>query len=387
MQATTEATTEALTEAIYDAALDPAHWPAVLARLKAAFRTEAETFYVLDFHTRQVGEAHLAGVAPEWLARFNRCYFAADNPWNVHSTSLHRLGMVRTNERLERFTRQPGVLFRSGYYNEWMRPQGFHHSIGNTLTSDRQAIANVTLLRAPDLPRFNRREVRLFEQLSVHFVRALRVRQHLEGLQVQRDGLARALDQVGDALLLLDDRGRLLHGNRAALERLAHRDGLQLRQGQVEPTQHALRARFQAWLAAHAAGSGAAACVPDTLLLGRALSRLPLALRASGWTLPISSWHGARRGVLISMSPPAAQRTQSNAAALRGLYQLTPAEARLTQALCDGMNLREAAEALDITYGTARTRLKAVFGKTGTHRQAALIAQVRRDLPPPHTPH
>ena len=64
-----QATTEALTEAIYDAALDPAHWPAVLARLKAAFRTEAETFYVLDFHTHQVGEAHLAGVAPEWLAR------------------------------------------------------------------------------------------------------------------------------------------------------------------------------------------------------------------------------------------------------------------------------------------------------------------------------
>jgi DNA-binding CsgD family transcriptional regulator/PAS domain-containing protein len=379
--------TEALTEAIYDAALDPAHWPAVLAHLKSAFRTEAETFYVLDFHTRQVGEAHLAGVAPEWLARFNHFYFAADNPWNVHSTSLHRLGMVRTNERLDRFTRQGGALFRSSYYNEWMRPQGFHHSIGNTLTSDRQAIANVTLLRAPDLPRFNRQEVRLFEQLSVHFVRALRVRQHLERVQTQRDGLAQALDHVDDALLLLDERGRLLHGNRAALERLARRDGLQSRHGLVEPTQMAQRARFHAWLAAHAADSTAAASVPDTLLLGRDVSHLPLALRASGWTLPLSSGHSARRGVLISMSPPAAQRTASNVAALRGLYQLTPAEARLTQALCDGLNLREAAEALDITYGTARTRLKAVFGKTGTHRQAALIAQVHRDLPPPHAPH
>ncbi len=379
--------TEALTEAIYDTALDPAQWPAVLGHLKSAFRTEAETFYVLDFGTRQIGEAHLAGVAPRWLASFNQFYFAPDNPWNVHSTSLHRLGMVRTNERLDRFTRQRGALQRSSYYHEWMRPQGFHHSIGNTLTSDRHAIANVTLLRAPDLPRFTPQEVRLFEQLSVHFVRALRVRQHLESVQLQRDGLAHVLDRVGDALLLLDERGHLLHANRAALDRLAQRDGLQWRHGAVEPSHSGQRAPFMAWLAAHAEGSRTAASVPDTLMLARGASRLPLALRASGWTLPISSWHGTRRCVLVSLGPPAAQRAAVNTEALRGLYQLTPAEARLTQALCNGLNLREAAEAVGTTYGTARTRLKAVFGKTGTHRQAELVAQVRRDLPSPLAPH
>jgi DNA-binding CsgD family transcriptional regulator len=378
--------TDALTESIYDAALDAAHWPSVLGQLKTAFRTEAETFYVLDFATREVGEAHLAGVSPYWLGQFNRFYFAPDNPWNVHSQALHRQGLVRTNERLDAFTRQRGVLYRSSYYHEWMVPQGFHHSIGNTLTSDRRAIANVTLLRAPDLPRFNAREVRLFEQLSVHFVRALRVRQHLDNLRTSRDGLAAMLDGLTDALLLLDDQGRLLHGNHAALGWLAHRDGLQVRQGSVEPTQPAQRARFTAWLKAHAAGALHAASVPDTLTLARGASRLPLALRASGWTLPVSSWHSARRCVLVSLGPAGALQAGPPAEALRGLYHLTPAEARLAHALCDGLNLREAAEALGITYGTARTRLKAVFGKTGTHRQATLIERIRRDLPRPFGP-
>ncbi|MBX3610516.1 MAG: hypothetical protein KF871_11535 [Hydrogenophaga sp.] len=374
---------EALTDAIYDAALDATHWPAVLAHLKAAFRTEAETFYVLNFGTREVGEAHLAGVAPAWLGCFNQFYFAPDNPWNVHSTSLHQLGMVRTNERLERFTRQRGVLYRSSYYNEWLRPQGFHHSIGNTLTSERHAIANVTLLRAPDLPRFNPREVRLFEQLSVHFVRALRVRQHMEGLQTQRDGLAQALDHVGDALMLLDEHSRLLHGNRAALDQLARCDGLHWRQGHVAPVHGPHGPPFLAWLRAHAAGSQTAASVPGTLTLPRSHRRLPLVLRASGWTLPLSSWHGARRCVLVAMGPAAGQRGSTDADALRQLYQLTPAEARLTRVLCDGLSLREAAHTLGITYGTARTRLKTVFGKTGVHRQAALVAQVKGELPQP----
>ena len=378
--------TDALTESIYDAALDAAHWPSVLGQLKTAFRTEAETFYVLDFATREIGEAHLAGVSPYWLGHFNRFYFAPDNPWNVHSAALHRQGMVRTNERLDAFTRQRGLLYRSSYYHEWMVPQGFHYSIGNTLTSDRRAIANVTLLRAPDLPRFNAREVRLFEQLSVHFVRALRVRQHLDSLRTSRDGLAAMLDGLADALLLLDDQGRLLHGNQAALDWLARRDGLQLRQGVVEPTQPALRARFTAWLTAHAAGALHAASVPDTLTLARGASHLPLALRASGWTLPVSSWHSARRCVLVSLGPAGALHAGPPAEALRGLYHLTPAEARLAHALCDGLSLREAAEALGITYGTARTRLKAVFGKTGTHRQSALIERIRRDLPRPFGP-
>ncbi len=378
--------THALTEAIYDAALDATHWPSVLGRLKTAFRTEAETFYVLDFATREIGEAHLAGVSPYWVSHFNRFYFAPDNPWNVHSTALHRQGMVRTNERLDAFTRQRGALFRSSYYHEWMVPQGFHHSIGNTLTSDRRAIANVTLLRAPDLPRFNAAEVRLFEQLSVHFVRALRVRQHLDALRATRDGLAAMLDGLGDALLLLDDDGRLLHGNRAALDWLARRDGLQLRHGGVEPLQPGQRPRFTAWLKAHAAGSLRAASVPDTLTLARGGSRLPLALRASGWTLPLSSWHSPRRCVLVSLGPAGAPRGGPPTEVLQGLYHLTPAEARLAHALCEGLSLREAAEALCITYGTARTRLKAVFGKTGTHRQAALVECIRRDLPRPFGP-
>lgn len=58
---------------------------------------------------------------------------------------------------------------------------------------------------------------------------------------------------------------------------------------------------------------------------------------------------------------------------LEQLYGLTPAEARLAQALCQGHAPAQAAERLGIGVGTMRSQLKAIFAKTGTGRQADLV--------------
>lgn len=373
---------EALTSAIYDAALDPVHWPQVLTHLKACFRTEAETFYVLDFHTSRVKQAHLSGIAPEWLACFDELYFTPDNPWTVHSQALHRPGVVRTNERLDRFTRERGLLFRSRYYNEWMRPQGLRHSLGNTLTTDRRGIANVTLLRAPDLPTFDAREVRLFAQLGAHFGRALRLRQRFGDLQLQRDLLAGALDRLSEGLLILSPEGRLLHGNLAAMTLLARREGLAYRQGRVFAAHPQDQAAFARLLAART-GHAPQATVSDVLALHRSGGGQPLRVHATGLGLPLSSDGQLQPCVLLSLGEVGDDEAPSRHEALRRAHGLTPAEARLAECLLDGLSLRESAQRLDLTYGTARTRLKVVFAKTGTHRQAELLTQLRLALEAP----
>jgi DNA-binding CsgD family transcriptional regulator len=59
-------------------------------------------------------------------------------------------------------------------------------------------------------------------------------------------------------------------------------------------------------------------------------------------------------------------------------FALTPAEARLAARLGAGSSLREAADGERIAFETARTRLKAVFAKTGTNRQMELALLVAR---------
>jgi DNA-binding CsgD family transcriptional regulator len=63
---------------------------------------------------------------------------------------------------------------------------------------------------------------------------------------------------------------------------------------------------------------------------------------------------------------------------LRVVFDLTPAEARLAQGITRGDTLEEIATSLRIKMPTARTQLSAVFAKTGTRRQAKLIAILTR---------
>jgi DNA-binding CsgD family transcriptional regulator len=59
---------------------------------------------------------------------------------------------------------------------------------------------------------------------------------------------------------------------------------------------------------------------------------------------------------------------------LRELYDLTPAEARLARLLARGRSLREAARLHTVALSTVRTQVKGVLQKTGTRRQAELVA-------------
>jgi DNA-binding CsgD family transcriptional regulator len=66
---------------------------------------------------------------------------------------------------------------------------------------------------------------------------------------------------------------------------------------------------------------------------------------------------------------------------LRCHFGLTPAEARLALHLVAGETLRSAEAKLSISYETARTHLKNIFGKTGTCRQAELVIAIVTALP------
>lgn len=64
--------------------------------------------------------------------------------------------------------------------------------------------------------------------------------------------------------------------------------------------------------------------------------------------------------------------------ALRQIFGLSPAEARLALSLGSGETLAEAAEAYGVSVATARAQLKAIFQKTGVRRQAGLVLLISR---------
>jgi DNA-binding CsgD family transcriptional regulator len=77
------------------------------------------------------------------------------------------------------------------------------------------------------------------------------------------------------------------------------------------------------------------------------------------------------RALLLLAAP--GRRHPPSEALIRGLFDFTPAEARLARALCDTITLKNAAKCLGITEGTARTELKSIFRKTAVSSQSELL--------------
>ena len=103
-------------------------------------------------------------------------------------------------------------------------------------------------------------------------------------------------------------------------------------------------------------------------------------------TLALSS--GAERPILLSISrmeddagcPRAcimvvdtAMDSQTHVRSLADAFALTPVETRLVVQLAEGRSVQEAAQRLRLKVETARTYLKQIFQKTGTHRQVDLV--------------
>jgi DNA-binding CsgD family transcriptional regulator len=65
---------------------------------------------------------------------------------------------------------------------------------------------------------------------------------------------------------------------------------------------------------------------------------------------------------------------------LQSAFGLTPAEAKLATLLYNGANVRQAAEQLGITEGSARQYIRRIFGKTQTSRQVDMIRVIGRSV-------
>ena len=373
----TDALPEELTDAVYRAALEPAAWDDVMRLMNPSFPSAAQTFYILHLEPRRVQPVSLVGIEPRWLRTFDQHYFASDNPWIRLTQRLHRPGVVRTNERLDRLLREPGALYRSSYYNEWMRPQGFKYTIGNTLLAEDGIVANITLLREPERATFDAAEVRAFEALSRHMTRSLQMAIRLERPDTNPVSTA-TLDALPQAIAVVDAQRRVLYANPAMESVLVRRQGLAVQQGEVRTSDDGAQQRFAARVAGALSSVGGSAADATPLIL-------PLAEAGHMrlYVLPIVGSLGralVAKPTVLLVATEHARLASASHGAIRQLYGCTPSEARLAQLLAEGHTLQQSAARIGITHGSARGYMKTVFEKVGVHTQAQLVARVLGDL-------
>lgn len=209
-----------------------------------------------------------------------------------------------------------------------------------------------------------------------HLKRALQIRQRLLTAGVERRATLDALERTGTATLVVTQSGHILYANALAEGLLRQTDAIRAINGRLVTVERTANASLSLAIAeAIRAAGGNNAAASNTLTIARE-DRLPLTLMVAPLR-PAGDGFGAAVPCAIVFVRDPEQPTPSSQA-LRGLFGLTPAEASIAAALADGLSLDSIAASHRVSLNTARTHLKNILAKTGTRRQAELVALVLR---------
>ena len=193
------------------------------------------------------------------------------------------------------------------------------------------------------------------------------------------DALGTTLDSLAVGVVIVADRGQILHANHAAKHMLDVKSPILSHGGSLAAlSPDCTRELRQAIAAAHAAQPIGAAGVGVPLvekdMRAATAHVLPLGRRGpNGMALhPVATIFVTR----VETALP------SDIGIVSRIFGFTPAETRLLKELMVGASLTEAASSLGITESTAKTHRNHIFTKAGVSRRADLLALIGRLLPP-----
>jgi DNA-binding CsgD family transcriptional regulator len=346
----------------YDAAVEPAFWPRFLELYNDAASSESTVLQTHDLSQNRSSILSGFGISSPLQQSYNE-HYSKLNVWRIGGRSLYVPGAVNLDQ--EQCPRH--VLERSEFYNDFLKRIRTDHSMGAVITRGRNQAPTLTALRGKNKGEYSEAERKIARFLLPHLASAWVVYERLELLAAGES----VLNRLVTGIAFLCTGGAVVYCNRAAEEIFRANDGLSLE----ADTPHAAepRANDQLRSALHVALS------PGPLV-DRAAVGVP---RPSGRrayqivTAPLRSRFRqfvgmvAPRAVLLITDPERPEPAQRDL--LIQLYGLTPKEAEMAARLFEGKSLELVADQMHITYQTARTHLRRIFGKTGTSRQTELL--------------
>ncbi|AWB21595.1 LuxR family transcriptional regulator [Methylobacterium currus] len=344
-----------LDDRLGEAALDPSRWGAVLTEVSNLVGGDGAM--LLQSHRRTPGIPCTPDVDALVAGYFGQGWHVKD----LRTRAVPRVmrGEVVTDHDI--LTHEE--MARAPFYNDLLRPHGYHWFAVAGFRAGPEHWA-VSVQRRTRRGPFEAAQVQPLAGLMGRLGQAAALSEALG--RAALDGTLRGLDQVAQAALALDGAGRVIGANPRA-EALFDA-AFRVADGALRIADPRARDEVAALVEALAPGRPPLA----SPILVRRRDRRPLVLRILPLAEPVRSPFLGARALLLASDLEAERRPDP--ALLTQVFGLTTAEARLAALLAGGAALDEAATALGIAVETARSQIKAVFAKTGTSRQGALVA-------------
>lgn len=359
---------ELLIDRIYEAAIVPDLWKPVLEQVAHFVDAAGAGLFLLSGKNNSsaiwsdaVDELCTGWLAGGWQARTQR---------SSRMMALNHAGFVTECDLYG-----PGEIEQDEAIVKYLIPLGFGHGAGTGITMPTGEVAIYSIERWYKTGAFTRDDCIRLDNLRPHLARA--------ALLAGRAGLERAramastLETIGIPGAVVRHSGKLLATN-ATFERLMpavvqdRRDRLRLVDARADGLLATALEKLKTGVPSHCIGSFAVS--PGAPYPPMIVHLLPVRGAAQDLFLHASA---------VVMITPIDRSSVPTAEVLQGLFDLTPAEARIAQGIAGASDVNTLAKSLGISPLTVRTQIKAVLAKTGVRRQIELVNLLSGKTYPP----
>jgi DNA-binding CsgD family transcriptional regulator/PAS domain-containing protein len=258
------------------------------------------------------------------------------------------------------------------FVREWGVPVGIHDTMALTLTRDDTALGSLGFARHKSKGEIGDPEVETARLLLPHLQRTVAISRLLDIKSLAASTFQSALDAFAVGVVLTDAELGIVHANAAAAAMISAGASIRSERGALSVRPPAVAA---------ALGAAVRQAAENEAALGRRGFGIPAEYGGAPRVLHVLPLrYGELRPGLIPRAvaaifvAPAASPAPAPVDALAALFDLTAAEARIFEQIAAGRTTVETAEALGVEITTAKTHLAHIFSKTGTRRQADLVA-------------
>jgi DNA-binding CsgD family transcriptional regulator len=358
-----------LIDKVYEAATDDACWPQLAPQIARTFGSTSTTLQV----QRSGHSSHILSMTDNVRARieaYQEHYWQRDI-WVERATRMIGMSKVGTSADMV----SDAEFQETEFYRDWCRHLDVFYVVGAVFPSGAGKLGVLGIHRPRSAGTYEEDERYGVSRFLPHLQRALRVREQLGQAAIERQMSLEVLYRTQTAIVLVAADASILFANRLAENFLASGVGLRSRCGHLAATGETENRRLLA-LVAQASQCAREGLPADGLMIIRRPGQFSLSLLVAPFRRSFVGEPAA--GAIVFVRDPG--HGLSIAPALRTLFQFTPTEARIAQALVNGNTVTQIAALNGANLQTVRKQIKSILAKTGTRRQVECVALMLRSI-------
>jgi DNA-binding CsgD family transcriptional regulator len=345
-------------DGIYEAAAAPERWPSLLDALASDIGAWGAILIAargVAFTTRAASNDNILRLSLNYPALY------PENNRAARLIASDHAGFVTEDDLL-----MPGETYLDQSYEDYLIPLGIGRGVATTIPAPSGDTMIIHAEYAFSKEPINPAVVQGLDALRPHFARAALLSSRLGMEQVL--GMTRALEIIGLPGAVLKVGGRLLAAN--TLFQALIPTVVQDRREGVALTSPGADALLRSTLARHTATGRLAktASIPIPAVDDRPAMIVHL-VPVRGLAHDVFN-----QAEMLLVITPVDRALVPEAEVIQGLFDLTPAEARVARSIGEARSVDDIAASAGISRETVRAQLKAVLSKTGVSRQQELVS-------------